>query len=485
MRAATYARLSDDGLSIPDQQAQCRKYAEDRGWQVVGEFKDVSKSAYKQVERKGFDAMLAAAASGQIDVIVVRHHDRLTRNLRDLFRLTEVCDEQGVAIHEYTGGEVDEFRGDINTVLAKRESKIKSQRIRDAVVRNVKAGKRTGGGPRPFGYDLETVEAGPLLLVLDENGEQRQRQRHRIISETINEAEAELVREAASRVLSGDSLRGIAKDWNVRGLTTTLGKPWYPKALQTILKSARIAGWREHKGELITEATWPAIIDLDTHKQLVAVLADEQRRTQRGTARKHLLPGFLYCGKPGCESRMYHHPGASGARSRAKSYICIKSAHLRIDAATTDAIIIEAVLSRVESKDLEEALSASDDTNERVRALVQERTRSTRRLTQTRKDWADGLIDRADWLAIKKRIEVRSEQIQREIDTLKSGSALKNFGDLSQVRRAWESWGLDQRRALLNAVIDKITVAPHPKGVPTHPMRADVIASRLDPQWLA
>ena len=40
MRAATYARLSDDGLSIPDQLASSRKYAEDRGWQIVGEFVD-------------------------------------------------------------------------------------------------------------------------------------------------------------------------------------------------------------------------------------------------------------------------------------------------------------------------------------------------------------------------------------------------------------------------------------------------------------
>ena len=469
MRAATYARLSD-------QQTQCRRYAEDRGWQVVAEFADKGKSAFKtNVERRGFEALLGAAVSGQVDVIIARHQDRFTRNLRDLFRLTEACDPHGVRIYEYEGGEIDDFRGDINTVIAKQESKIRSQRIRAAVKRNVAAGKRTGGGPRPFGYDVETVEAGPLL----ESG----RQRRRIVSEKINEAEAELIREAAERVLHGESLRGIANNWNARGLKTSLGKPWYPTALRMILKSARIAGWREHKGELIAEATWDAIIDLNTHKQLVAILSDPMRRTQRGTARKHLLPGFLYCGMPGCKSRMYHHPGSHGARR--SSYICHESSHLRIDAETVEAVIVEAVLSRVESPALSEALSASDDTNERVRALVQERTRSTRRLNQTRQDYADGVIDRADWLAIKKRIESRSEEIQREIDALQTGNQLKNFGDLSQVRRAWERWGLDQRRALLNAVIDRITVSPHPKGVPTHPIRADVIASRLDPQWLA
>ena len=58
MRAAIYARLSDDGPSVPDQLASSRKYAEDRGWQVVGEFVDEHKSAFRKVERKGFEALL-------------------------------------------------------------------------------------------------------------------------------------------------------------------------------------------------------------------------------------------------------------------------------------------------------------------------------------------------------------------------------------------------------------------------------------------
>jgi hypothetical protein len=37
-----------------------------------------------------------------------------------------------------------------------------------------------------------------------------------MVSEKINEAEAELIREAAERVLHGESLLGIANDWNAR-----------------------------------------------------------------------------------------------------------------------------------------------------------------------------------------------------------------------------------------------------------------------------
>jgi DNA invertase Pin-like site-specific DNA recombinase len=45
--------------------ASSRKYAEDRGWQVVDEFVDQHKSAFRKVERKGFEALLAAAEPGR------------------------------------------------------------------------------------------------------------------------------------------------------------------------------------------------------------------------------------------------------------------------------------------------------------------------------------------------------------------------------------------------------------------------------------
>jgi hypothetical protein len=56
------------------------------------------------VERKRFDALLAAAEAGMIDAIIARHRDRLA----------------------------------INTAIAQRESDIRSERVKAAVGRNVK-----------------------------------------------------------------------------------------------------------------------------------------------------------------------------------------------------------------------------------------------------------------------------------------------------------------------------------------------------------
>ena len=74
--------------------------------------------------------------------------------------------------------------------------------MKDAVERNARAGKRTGGGSRPFGYKINRHDLG-------EGG----RRRYRIIGEEIEPAEKEAIKEAANRVLRGESLRSIAAEY--------------------------------------------------------------------------------------------------------------------------------------------------------------------------------------------------------------------------------------------------------------------------------
>jgi site-specific DNA recombinase len=265
MRAATYARLSDDGLRIPDQQKTARKYAEDRGWQVVAEFKDEHRSAFRKIEREEFEALLRAASDGKIDVIIARHQDRLLRHPETYSRLLEVCVRRNIPIHLYgSGGFLDlstsqgGFMGMMNTAIAWQESAIRSERVRAAVERNTRAGKRTGGGSRPFGYKIIRHDQG-----------EGARRRWRIVGEELEPAEAELIKEAATRVLRGESLRSIAMDWNKRDIKTvgaSSTKPkdgrtdrdrgarlWQGSMIKRVLVSPRIAGLREHHGEVITK----------------------------------------------------------------------------------------------------------------------------------------------------------------------------------------------------------------------------------------
>ena len=101
------------------------------------------------------------------------------------------------------------------------------------------------------------------------------------------------MRECARRFLAGESIRAICADLNERGERAATGGEWSPQTLRRMLGSARIAGQREHKGEIVAKAEWPAIItQADSARSAHARrpgAADEQG------ARRYLLVRLLRC----------------------------------------------------------------------------------------------------------------------------------------------------------------------------------------------
>jgi site-specific DNA recombinase len=73
----------------------------------------------------------------------------------------------------------------------------------------------------------------------------------RIIGDEIKPVEAEPIKEAAARVLGGESIRSIAVDFNDRGIRAVGDGRWALSTLRRVPVSPRIAGLREHKGEVV------------------------------------------------------------------------------------------------------------------------------------------------------------------------------------------------------------------------------------------
>jgi DNA invertase Pin-like site-specific DNA recombinase len=153
-RAVIYARISEDherAESVPTQIANGTKYAERIGWDVVHVFKDEGRSGYTGELRPGFEDVLRYVGKGQADVLITRHHDRLTRNPDDFAPLMQVCGKAKIKISLYTGSELDlstasgGFYWFMETGRSWYESAIRSQRVNDSVERNARVGKRTGG----------------------------------------------------------------------------------------------------------------------------------------------------------------------------------------------------------------------------------------------------------------------------------------------------------------------------------------------------
>src|SRR5271169_5619922 len=161
LRAGVYARLSetyDAAESVPTQLDRGTGHAARRGWTVTATFKDDGFSGFKEITRDGFGELIAAIEAGAVDVVIVRDIDRLTRNLTDWNAFEKACVRHGVLLSPYTGGDLDlstpegAYYGGMETLRAKRESAVKSVRVREAMDRKARAGQRNGGGRLWFGY---------------------------------------------------------------------------------------------------------------------------------------------------------------------------------------------------------------------------------------------------------------------------------------------------------------------------------------------
>ena len=250
-RACT-RRLSetyDAAESVPTQLDRGTDHARRRGWTVTATFKDDGFSGFKEITRDGFGELIAAIEAGAVDVVIVRDIDRLTRNLTDWNAFEKACVRHGVRLSAYTGGDLDlstaegAYYGGMETLRARRESAVKSARVREAQDREARKGRRTGGGQRWFGYTR--IYANP--------DEPNHKKRH-ILREEINPVEAEAIRDAAVRVLEhGESVASIARDWTARGIRPVAAKQWWPTSIVGTLTSPRLAGLREWQGQKVPD----------------------------------------------------------------------------------------------------------------------------------------------------------------------------------------------------------------------------------------
>src|SRR4029450_13875969 len=145
---------------------------------------------------------------------------RLQRQVMELAEFLKVCDAAGVTRTASAGGEFDLSDPDQRTMLyikaAMAEAEIEKMRAR---MRRKHLERAENGGPHPGGFRaFGAVGAGKR------RGTEAQAQVERL-----------LIAEAAQRIIDGDSLRGIATDWNDRAIRTPTGGIWSNVSLRTML----------------------------------------------------------------------------------------------------------------------------------------------------------------------------------------------------------------------------------------------------------
>lgn len=447
IRAAIYARISSDRdgneLGVRRQIVDCEKLAERKKWTIVDRYVDNDVSAYSGRVRPEYRRLLEDITSGLIDAVVVWHSDRLHRQPKELEEFFEVIDAAGGTKLASVSGELDLATDDgrlmarITGAVARKESDDKSRRIKRKAEEIALQGRATGGGHRPYGYEDDRV--------------------------TIRASEASIIRECATRFLAGDAVRAICADLDARGVRTVSEKTWQVQTMRRMLMSARISGQREHRGVIVAGAEWPGIITPAETTRIRAIFSDPSRRTNR-TARRYLLVRLLRCGL--CGETLVSRPTGDGT----PRYICARGVgfsgcgRLYIKAATLEALVVEAVLYRLDSPELAAAMNgASDDPDsERIQAELDEANAHLSELAQA---YGERTISLNEWLAARGPIERRLSTAKRQLARLGRVSVVEgHVGHASALRKLWPDLPLTRQRAIIAAVLDHLVIGPGRRG---------------------
>lgn len=445
VRAGVYARISSDreadNLAVGRQLADCEELAAKRGWEIVERYVDSDISAYGGKLRPEYQRLLEEIEARLINAVVVYHADRLHRHPKELEDFIDLCQRTDTKLATVSGDlDLSTHEGQlmarITGAVAKKESDDKSRRIRRKHQEIALAGRPSGGGTRPFGYESDHRTARP--------------------------AEAAVIRLCAARALAGDSLRSICIDLNDRQVPTVKGARWSPQTLRRMLMSARISGQREHHGEIVAQGDWDAIISPVETQRLRAKLGDPDRRTNR-SARRYLLARLLRCGH--CEMKLYARPRDDGSRR----YVCASGpsggcGKTTIVADQLEFFIVEAVLHRLDSPELAATLNGRPDDPEDA-GWQAEIEQAQEQLVELAAMWGNQEISRSEYLTAGATIRKRQETARKRLAALNSTSVLsEHLGNAAGLRERWAGLTLTRQQQIVAAVLDHVVVGPGRRG---------------------
>jgi len=340
---ALYCRLSrDDALqgesnSIANQKALLARYASEHGFANQRFFVDDGVSG-TTFNRPGFQEMIAEVEAGRVATVIVKDMSRFGRDYLKVGYYTEVVlPGAGVRFLAVNDG-VDSDRADndftpFRNIINEWYAKDTSKKIRAVMKTRALAGEHLTGYP-PFGYRKDPEN--PKVWIIDEPS-------------------AEIVREIYALYLSGNSLFGIARILNSRGIAppcvrkeelglhpnggysrTEFPHLWEHTAVSDILGRMDYLGHtvsmkmthRSYKDKrvidkpqdewIITKDTQPPIIEEETW-QTVQHLREKGKRRPTRMGEMGPLNGLIYCSDCGAK---LHITRAQSMKPASEYYSC-------------------------------------------------------------------------------------------------------------------------------------------------------------------
>lgn len=445
-RAVIYTRVSKDASgqarSVGEQEAECRRTADREGWHVVRTFCDNDRSAsrYATKKRPEYAALIDLLRSGGADVLVTWEASRAQRDLEVYVQLRDLCAQHEV-LWSYSGRTHDLSRTDdrfttgLDALLAERES----SQTRDRILRTVRAnaGKGRPHGRLLYGYQREYDPTSGVLL-----------------RQVIRDDQADVVREAASRVLAGETPYAIAQDYNARGIVSPGRARWDLTEIRRLLTNPGYAAKRVHRGQVIGDADWPAVLDAATFARLQAKFSDPSRKTLRDTSVKHLLSMIARCGV--CGAAVVVQKNRSSL-----AYLCREGFHVSRKEADVDRYVLSVILGRLAMPDAAAFLAAGADDDD-VRDALDQAAELQGRLDGVYEQVAEGTLSAQALAAIEARLLPQIEAAQQRAQRTSAPTVVTDLVGREDAAQVWDRLSMPQRREIVRALA---TIEILPAGV--------------------
>jgi site-specific DNA recombinase len=476
VKVAIYTRKSvEEGLqqefnSLHAQRDSCENYIRSQshaGLVCLPQHYDDGGFSGGSLERPELKRLMADIRAGKVNCVAVYKLDRLSRSIRDFFRLMEVFEEFNVAFVSVTQSfdtntSMGKLMLHILLSFAEFERQVVSERTRDKIRLSRQRGKWSGGTV-VLGYDLDPESS---KLVVSEDEAQRVRAIFRLYEE----------HHALGPVVVELHRRGwLTKSRETRKGQRRGGNAFTKSTLHLLLTNPVYVGKVRHKDECFP-GEHPGIIDELLWNRVSKLLAAHGKHGEHKNKSGALLKGLLRCSACQCAMTPAH---SQKNNKRYRYYACTKAQKLgwarcpskSIPAAEVEQFVIERFRGIGSDPELvaEVVAQVERQREERQDELASEERLLLREIERWRGEVRNlvGQVkpgDRKSAAAIRlaeleERIDretARLEEVQSELtdDTTVPEDEVRDC--LAEFDALWESMSPIERSRLLHLLIEKV-----------------------------
>lgn len=209
---------------------------------------------------------------------------------------------------------------------------------------------------------------------------------------------------------------------------------------------------------------WEPIISPQEHARVLALLA-ERASSGRRTPRRYLLSGLLRCGL--CGGRPF-----SAARVDVRRYVCSSGpdhggcGRITVVASPVEQLIADAVVHRLDTPELADALAGRATSDEATAALSEQLSADRAQMEELAVLFGAREISSHEWRVAREPVDARIHDAERRLARATRSDALAGLvGNGEQLLSRWSGLNLTRQAAIVAAILDHAVISPGSPGM--------------------